>query len=73
MDPELKTGMMKKSKRAIAEFTIKNSLSYMFGPMKAYPALSNYAQEKGYKQDVLSYEIYDEKSGKILFVMDIVK
>ena len=69
----LKTGMIKKSIKAIAEFPIKNTLSYMFGPMKAYPALAVYAKEKEYKEAVLAYEIYDVKGKKIFFVMDIVK
>lgn len=56
----------------VAEFPIRNSLSYAFGPMKAYPALSRYAQSHGYKPAV-SYELYDMPAGKIYFVMPIIK
>jgi hypothetical protein len=70
---DLKTGKLDKSKRAVAEFSIKNYLSYMIGPMKAYPALAKYSKENGYKDASAGYEIYDEKSGKIYFIMDIVK
>ncbi|MFH0977058.1 MAG: GyrI-like domain-containing protein [Spirochaetota bacterium] len=69
----LKTGKLDKLKRIVAEFTIKNYLSYMIGPMKAYPALAKYAKENGYNDASVGYEIYDEKAGKIYYIMDIVK
>lgn len=56
----------------VVEFPIRNMLSYMFGPMKAYPALMKYAEEKGYKL-ALAYELYDETQKKIFFVMVIEK
>jgi len=54
----------------VIEFPIRNMLSYMIGPMKAYPALMKYAEEKGYQWG-RSYELYDEDQGKIFFVMEI--
>lgn len=52
----------------VAEFPIKNSLSYMIGPMKVYPAFSEYLNKKGYKPD-LSMEVYDIPNKKIIYIM----
>jgi len=60
------------SDSVVAEFPIRNSLSYAFGPMKAYPALDRYTREKGYKVSD-PYELYDMPAGKIYFVVPIVK
>jgi len=60
------------SNSIVAEFPIRNALSYAFGPMKAYPALMKYAQKKGYAP-AEAYELYDMPAGKIYFVMPIVK
>jgi hypothetical protein len=54
----------------VVEFPMKNKLSYMFGPMRAYPALLKYMQDKGYKMAV-PFELYE--NDKIFFVMEIVK
>ena len=32
--------------KIVVEFPLKNSLSYMIGPMKAYPAITQYMKEK---------------------------
>ena len=56
----------------VVEFPLRNALSYMLGPIKAYPALTNYAKEKNY-QMAMSYELYDEAQGKIFFVFVIAK
>ncbi|NQT29415.1 MAG: GyrI-like domain-containing protein [Candidatus Saganbacteria bacterium] len=56
----------------VIEFPIRNMLSYMIGPMKAYPALEKYAKKKGYKWG-RSYELYDEPQKKIFYVMEIAK
>jgi hypothetical protein len=61
-----------KSDSVVVEFPIRNALSYMFGPMKAYPVLTKYAGEKNYKV-TMSYELYDEAHGKAFFVMVIEK
>ncbi|MBI5700245.1 hypothetical protein HZC34_00145 [Candidatus Saganbacteria bacterium] len=54
----------------VAEFPLRNMLSYMFGPMKAYTAMNKYAADKGHKVG-RTYEIYDEAKGKMFFVMEI--
>lgn len=56
----------------VVEFPIRNALSYMFGPMKAYPVLTKYIGEKKYRV-TMSYELYDEAHGKAFFVMVIEK
>jgi hypothetical protein len=56
----------------VAEFPIRNTLSYMFGPMKAYPTLTAYAKKKALKP-ALTYEFYDMRKNKIYFVMGLKK
>ena len=48
-------------------------VSYMIGPMKAYPAMTKYAKENGYSESTVGIEVYDEENKKIIFMMDIVK
>ncbi len=52
----------------VAEFPIKNSLSYMIGPMKVYPAISKYMKKNKY-ETTLSLEIYDEPHKKVTYIM----
>lgn len=52
----------------VAEFPIKNSFSYMVGPMKVYPVLSTYVKEKNLKC-ALSVEVYDMPKKKIIYIM----
>jgi DNA gyrase inhibitor GyrI len=55
-----------------AEFPFKNKLSFMFGPMKVYPAFSKESLAKGYAPSY-SIELYGEASNKIVFLLPIVK
>lgn len=66
----LKVKKIEQKNCIVAEFPLKNMLSYMFGPMKAYPVMSKYAADKGYKVG-RTYELYDEVKGKMFFVMEI--
>jgi hypothetical protein len=69
LKPEgLQIDSIPKTKSLVAEFPIKNSLSYMIGPMKVYPELSKHMSEKGY-ETALSVEIYDIPNKKIIFMM----
>lgn len=69
LKPEgLKIDSIPYTKTVMAEFPIKNSLSYMIGPMKVYPALSDYMSGKGYTNK-LSVEIYDIPNKQIIFMM----
>jgi DNA gyrase inhibitor GyrI len=67
---QLKIGSIEQMNCAAAEFPIKNFLSYMFAPMKVYPAISKYMADKGYKPRE-SYEIYDVPDKKIVIAVPI--
>jgi len=68
---ELKIMTINKSRAVITEFTIKSPLSYMVGPMKAYPALVAYIQKNNLKINSAMYEIYDMPENKIIYVVPI--
>lgn len=68
----LKVMTLKKEKSVVVEFPIKNMFSYMIGPMKVYPVLSKYAQDKGYKAGT-TFELYEMNMKNIYFVMQIGK
>jgi len=73
-----KVWTIRKKACLVAEFPLRNMLSYMIGPMKAYPALMKAAQKKGYKIQkgkamAMTFELYDMKAGRIYFVMEILK
>lgn len=53
----------------VAEFPLKNFLSYTLGAIKCYPALVKYAQEKGYKMSLPPMEIYDYSAMKIFYIL----
>ncbi len=55
-----------------AEFPIKNGLSYMFGPMKIYPAMTVHMNKNRYKP-APGIEIYDIKKEKIIYIMPVIK
>lgn len=59
-----------KKRYASAEFPMKNNLSYALGPIKVYPALSAYIQEKKYPVG-LCIEVYTPKS--IIYAFEIKK
>ncbi len=59
------------NKSIVIEFPIKNTLSYMMGPMKCYPALAEYVKEKGLTMKGNAYELYDMPAKKILFILPI--
>ncbi|HTY13918.1 MAG TPA: GyrI-like domain-containing protein [Candidatus Omnitrophota bacterium] len=56
----------------VAEFPLRNNLSYMIGPMKAYPELSKAFKAKNYKMGGCM-ELYDMPAGKIFFIFEIAK
>jgi hypothetical protein len=67
---KFKVKVIPKKPSIVAEFPIRNMLSYMIGPMKGYPALVKYAGQKGCKLGQ-PYELYDEAQKKIFFVIEI--
>ena len=61
------------SDSALTQFPIKNSLSYVIWPMKAYPALTRYLTDKWYKTEVEAMELYDMTAMKIYYIINIKK
>jgi hypothetical protein len=55
----------------IAEFPIKNVMSYMMGPMKVYPAFAKYLESKNIEVPTKGIEYYDMENNKILYMMEI--
>ena len=53
----------------LAEFPMKNQMSFMVGVVKAYPVLAEYMKAKGYKTP--SLEIYEKD--KIIYAFEIKK
>ena len=64
----LKIDSIPKTMALVIEFPLKNMMSYMIGPMKAYPVFSKIIEEKKLKPG-LTFEIYDPAEKKIIFVM----
>ncbi len=66
---------LKKRNSLVAEFPLKNVLSYMIGPMKVYPAMEKYCKEKNIDvdkiEDGFGLEIYDMENKKITYIMPI--
>lgn len=64
---------LEKKMSLTTEFPIKNNLSYMIGPMKAYPALMNYMTEKKITNEQIGtcLEYYDMAGMKITFVFQL--
>lgn len=67
---QLKT--IEKARSLVAEFPIRNILSYMFGPVKTYPALRKEAQARGIQTGTM-YEYYDMQAKQILVVAPIIE
>ncbi len=59
--------------RIVVEFPLKNTISYMIGPMKVYPVIAKYMKEKWYDHKTPMMELYDMKAKKIFYIADIIK
>lgn len=64
----MKIDTIPKSIALVVQFPYKNMMSFMVGPMKVYPMLNEYVNEKGLKP-TLTYEVYDMGAKKTIFVM----
>ncbi len=62
---------MERKNYLVAEFLIKNMLSYMFGPMKIYPAFGKYLEEKNILVPEKGIELYNMENNKIIFMMEL--
>lgn len=54
----------------VAEFPIKNKLSYMVGPMKIYPVFNKFFASQGIVAPSKGIEYYDMLNKKIIFMME---
>jgi len=70
--PKFKIMTWPKSNCLVAEFPLRNDLSYMIGPLKAYPELNKALNSKGYKM-TSCMELYDIPAKKILFIFQVKK
>ena len=59
------------SKALVTVIPIRNAMSYMVGPMKAYPALMKYAKVNKVELGAVSYEIYDMPNKIIYYVFQV--
>lgn len=65
---------IKKQKMVVVKYPIKSPFSYMLGPMKVYPAINKYWQEKKYpmnKEGSFGMEIYDIPGKTTYYLMPI--
>ncbi|MBU1121458.1 MAG: GyrI-like domain-containing protein [Candidatus Omnitrophota bacterium] len=66
---------IKKRNSLVAEFPIRNNLSYMIGHMKVYPAMEKYCKEKNIDIESITngfgLEIYDMKNKKTTYSLSI--
>lgn len=71
LNDKYKTKVLNKRDSLVADFPIRNNLSYMLGPIKAYPALMQAAKERNLTLDT-PYEFYD-MTAKIIYYVAPVK
>jgi hypothetical protein len=71
-DAGLKVDSVGEKNSLIIEFPFKNKLSYMVGPLKAYPALMKHADQNHYKASLIM-EVYDMPQKMILYIMQYNK
>lgn len=64
----IKLDSIPRKKAIVVEFPIKNTMSYIIGPMKVYPIFTKYTLQKNIKPSS-TFEIYDMNSKLITFVM----
>ncbi|MFH1394568.1 MAG: GyrI-like domain-containing protein [Candidatus Omnitrophota bacterium] len=66
---------IKKRKSLVAKFPIKNTLSFMVGPIKVYPAMEQYCKDNKIEidkvKDSYGLELYDMKNKETTFIMPV--
>ncbi|OGJ52156.1 hypothetical protein A2335_02490 [Candidatus Peregrinibacteria bacterium RIFOXYB2_FULL_32_7] len=53
------------------EYPYKHTITMMFAPMRVYPKFAAYLKKKGYRQEGLALEMYEDE--KISYMMEIIK
>lgn len=75
LQSKYKVKQLKSRNSLVAEFPIKNVLSFMVGPMKVYPAMDKYCKAKNIDvkaiKDGFGLEIYDIGNKKTTYIMPI--
>lgn len=71
LNGKVKTKDIAKSNALVVQLPIKNVMSYMFGPMKAYPALMKHAEANNIELADMAYEVYDMPEKVIYYVFQI--
>lgn len=69
---KFKVKVWPKSQCLVTEFPIRNNLSYMIGPFKAYPALNKAMNERKLKLGTCM-ELYDMPAKKTFFIFQLAK
>lgn len=69
---KFKVAIFRKANCLVAEFPIRNNLSYMVGPLKVYPEMNKALAAKNYKMGNCM-ELYDMPAKKIFFIFEIAK
>jgi len=64
---EIKSDFLPPAKSIVVDFPMRNLLSFMIGPMKAYPALMEFATGNSLNLIPSGIEIYDQKNAKIYY------
>ncbi|MBU0683063.1 MAG: GyrI-like domain-containing protein [Candidatus Omnitrophota bacterium] len=66
---------IKKRKSLVASFPIRNTLSFMVGPIKVYPAMEEYSKKNKIDlnkvKDSYGLELYDMKNKKTIYIMPV--
>lgn len=70
---EVKITTINQGNKIVVEFPLKNSFSYMIGPMKVYPVIAKYMKEKWYTTQTPMIELYDMTAKKIYYIAEIGK
>jgi len=70
---EIKITTLPAGNKIVVEFPLKNTISYIIGPMKVYPLIAKYIKEKGYANQVSMIELYDMVAKKIYYIAEISK
>jgi hypothetical protein len=70
---EVKITTINPGNKIVVEFPLKNSFSYMIGPMKVYPIIAKYMKEKWYTTQTPMIELYDIAAKKIYYMTEITK
>ncbi|EKD25155.1 MAG: hypothetical protein ACD_80C00113G0023 [uncultured bacterium (gcode 4)] len=70
---DIKITTIRAGTKIVVEFPLRNIVSYMIGPMKVYPVITKYREEKWYTNTSPMIELYDNEAKKIYYIAEITK